>query len=85
MTQPDPARRRVEPPNSARRRALIQSGALVLLLTTHHIARGAGIVAVRIWPAEDYSRVTIESDTALKTTHRMIGTPPRLAVDIEGS
>ena len=84
MTQPDPARRRVEPPNSARRRALIQSGALVLLLTTHHIARGAGIVAVRIWPAEDYSRVTIESDTALKTTHRMIGTPPRLAVDIEG-
>ena len=84
MTQPDPARRRVEPPNSARRRALIQSGALVLLLTTHHIARGAGIVAVRIWPAEDYSRVTIESDTALKTTHRMIGTPPRLAVDIKG-
>ena len=74
MTHPDPARRR----------ALIQGGSLVLLLTTHHIARGAGIVAVRIWPAEDYSRVTIESDTALKTTHRMIGTPPRLAVDIEG-
>ncbi|QTD46953.1 N-acetylmuramoyl-L-alanine amidase [Ottowia testudinis] len=68
----------------ARRRALVQSGALVLLLTTHHIARGAGILAVRIWPAEDYSRVTIESDTALKATHRMVGLPPRLAVDIEG-
>jgi N-acetylmuramoyl-L-alanine amidase len=67
-----------------RRRALLQGGSLVLLLTAHHIARGASIVAVRIWPAEDYSRVTIESDTALKATHRMVGMPPRLAVDIEG-
>ncbi len=67
-----------------RRRALLQGGSLVLLLTTHHIARGANIVAVRVWPAEDYTRVTIESDTALKTTHRMVGMPPRLAVDIEG-
>ena len=72
------------PQQPARRRALLQGGSLVLLLTTHHIARGAGIVAVRIWPAEDYSRVTIESDTALKTTHRMIGSPPRLAVDVDG-
>ncbi len=72
------------PPAPGRRRALLQGGALVLLLTTHHIARGASIVAVRIWPAEDYSRVTIESDSALKATHRMVGMPPRLAVDIEG-
>ena len=68
----------------ARRRALLQGGSLVLLLTTHHIARGAGIVAVRVWPAEDYTRVTIESDTALKAAHRMVGAPPRLAVDIDG-
>ena len=72
------------PPQPARRRALLQGGSLVLLLTTHHIARGAGIVAVRIWPADDYTRVTIESDTPLKTTHRMIGQPPRLAVDVDG-
>ena len=67
-----------------RRRALVQGGALALLLGVHHIARGAGILAVRVWPAEDYSRVTIESDTLLQATHRMIGTPPRLAVDIHG-
>ncbi len=67
-----------------KRRQLLHSGALVLLLGSQQIARGAGIVAVRIWPSEDYSRVTIESDTALKTTHNMIGSPPRLAVDIEG-
>ena len=53
------------PPAPARRRLLLQGGSLVLLLGTHHIARGASIVAVRLWPAEDYTRVTIESDTAL--------------------
>jgi N-acetylmuramoyl-L-alanine amidase len=67
-----------------RRRALLQSGTLVLLLGTAHLARGASIVAVRIWPAPDYSRVTIESDGALKTSQTFVPTPPRLAVDIEG-
>lgn len=67
-----------------KRRDLLHSGALVLLIGPHQIAHGAGIVAVRIWPAEDYSRVTIESDAALKATHTMVGSPPRMAVDIEG-
>ena len=49
-----------------KRRDLMQSGALVLLLGTQQLARGATILAVRVWPAPDYSRVTIESDTALK-------------------
>ena len=72
------------PASPDRRRLLKQGGSLVLLLGTSHIARGASIVAVRLWPAEDYTRVTIESDTALKATHRMIGSPPRMAVDIDG-
>ncbi len=67
-----------------RRRRLLQGGTLVLLLGRQHIAHGASIVAVRLWPAEDYTRITIESDTALQATHRMIGSPPRMAVDIEG-
>jgi N-acetylmuramoyl-L-alanine amidase len=67
-----------------KRRDLLQSGALVLLLGAHHLARGAGIMAVRVWPAPDYSRVTIESDTALKTKQFFVPTPPRLVVDIEG-
>ncbi|MBN8558351.1 MAG: N-acetylmuramoyl-L-alanine amidase [Burkholderiales bacterium] len=56
----------------------------MLLLGARQIARGAGIVAVRVWPAEDYSRVTIESDTTLKASYRLVETPPRLAVDIDG-
>ena len=71
-------------PPSPERRHLLKTGSLVLLIGAHQIAHGAGIVAVRIWPAEDYSRVTIESDQPLKTTHRLVVSPPRLAVDIEG-
>ena len=66
------------------RRALLQAGSLVLLLGTQQIARGATIVAVRVWPADDYSRVTIESDKPLRARKFFVTTPPRLAVDIEG-
>lgn len=66
------------------RRELLQAGALALLLGPHLIARGANIVAVRVWPAPDYSRVTLESDTPLKTHTFFVASPPRLAVDIEG-
>ena len=66
------------------RRAVLQAGTLVLLLGTQQIARGATIVAVRVWPAPEYSRVTIESDGALVAKQFFVTTPPRLAVDIEG-
>ncbi|MBP6717684.1 MAG: N-acetylmuramoyl-L-alanine amidase [Rhodoferax sp.] len=67
-----------------KRRNLLQSGALVLLLGIQHIARGATILAVRVWPSPDYSRVTLESDTELKAKQFLVGSPPRLAIDIEG-
>ncbi|GAB3187742.1 N-acetylmuramoyl-L-alanine amidase [Hydrogenophaga aquatica] len=60
------------------------AGVLMLWLGPHQIARGASIVAVRIWPAKDYTRVTIESDGALKARQFFVSDPPRLAVDIEG-
>jgi len=71
-------------PASPSRRALLQTGSLVLLLGTQQIARGATIVAVRVWPAPEYSRVTIESDGALVAKQFFVTSPPRLAVDIEG-
>lgn len=67
-----------------KRRTLVQSGTLVLLLGTQQIARGATILAVRLWPAPDYSRVTIESDSEFKFRQQFVASPPRLAVDIEG-
>ena len=66
------------------RRSLLQGGTLALLLGSADIAWGANIVAVRVWPAAAYTRVTIESDTALKTVPIFVANPPRLAVDIEG-
>ncbi len=66
------------------RRSLLRAGSLVLLLGAHQIARGANVVAVRIWPAEDYTRVTIESDGELQARQFFVSDPPRLAVDIEG-
>ena len=67
-----------------KRRQLLQSGALVLLLGAQHLARGATILAVRLWPAPDYSRVTIESDTLLSFSQTFVPNPPRLAVDVRG-
>ena len=67
------------------RRTLLQAGSLALLLAgKQQIAFGATIMAVRVWPAEDYSRVTLESDVPLVAKQTLIESPPRLAVDIEG-
>lgn len=67
----------------SRRAWLHRSGALVLLASGRQIAWGATIVAVRVWPAADYTRVTIESDQALAARHFMTDNPPRLVVDID--
>jgi len=67
-----------------KRRTFLETGAVVLTLGVSPLARGANIITVRIWPAPEYSRVTIESDSALSTTHTFVANPPRLAVDITG-
>jgi N-acetylmuramoyl-L-alanine amidase len=67
-----------------KRREVLKAGSLVLSLGLHELARGASILAVRVWPAKDYTRVTIESDNALSTQTQFVSNPPRLAVDIEG-
>lgn len=75
------------PADGARRAAL---GALarwagaVVLLGPPLLAHGASIVAVRVWPAPDYTRVTLESDTSLLARHFLLSGPDRLVVDIEG-
>lgn len=67
-----------------KRRTVLQTGAIVLTLGMAHLARGATIITVRVWPAPEYSRVTIESDGALTAKPQFIPSPPRLAVDIDG-
>ena len=67
-----------------RRQALRRLGTLVLGLGAADLAWGASIVAVRVWPAADYTRVTIESDQALVARQTLADSPPRLVVDIDG-
>jgi N-acetylmuramoyl-L-alanine amidase len=62
----------------------LAAGPVVLLLAAPHLVRGAGIVAVRLWPAKDYTRVTLESDRPLDARHSLIEAPHRLTVDIDG-
>ena len=66
------------------RRQLLQWGSLVLLLGRSEIAQGAELVAVRVWPAKDYTRVTLESDEPIRARQFIITDPPRLAIDITG-
>ena len=73
---------KIGPPPS--RRDVLQFGSLVLLLGVQQIARGADIVAVRMWPSKDYTRVTIESDREIKARQFLLTDPPRVAIDIEG-
>jgi N-acetylmuramoyl-L-alanine amidase len=65
-----------------KRRGILQAGSLVLLLGAQQIARGASVVAVRVWPAPEYTRLTIESDGLLTSKTEISGN--RLALDIEG-
>jgi N-acetylmuramoyl-L-alanine amidase len=73
--------------NRFKRRELLkriaQTSALIFLGPSQ-IAWGAKLVAVRIWPAEDYTRVTLESDQLLKVSHQLLTNPHRLVVDVEG-
>lgn len=42
------------------------------------------ILAVRTWPADEYTRVTLEMDSELKAEHFTLEGPDRLVVDIQG-
>ncbi|GAB3762979.1 N-acetylmuramoyl-L-alanine amidase [Ramlibacter monticola] len=63
------------------RRRLLQ-GSVVLMLGAHQIAHGATILAVRLWPAPEYTRLTIESDGLLASS--MVSSPERVALDLRG-
>jgi len=66
------------------RRSALQLGSVILLLGVQQIAHGATIIAVRVWPSKDYTRLTIESDGEIKARQFFVAEPPRLVVDIEG-
>ncbi|MGA0795462.1 MAG: N-acetylmuramoyl-L-alanine amidase [Quisquiliibacterium sp.] len=78
MPERDP---RPYPGRYARRRFLARAAAAAVTLNLP-LARGAGILAVRVWPAPDYTRVTLELDKPLAYNLISVPDPPRLVVDL---
>ena len=73
--------------NPSKRKHLKTSAKLfgfVLLLGEMEIAWGAKILGVRVWPSEDYTRITLESDKPLPITQQILTNPDRLVVDVQG-
>jgi N-acetylmuramoyl-L-alanine amidase len=78
------------PPGFSRRDILrFASASLTLLVTplVGHARAAPTLLAVRVWPASDYTRVTLEYNSSpsqpLKVSHLMLKDPDRLVVDIE--
>jgi N-acetylmuramoyl-L-alanine amidase len=71
-------------PLFSRRRLISSAGAVLFLSVLPGGARAAVVSAVRVWPASDYTRVTLEHDNDLKFNYFLIDNPDRLVVDIEG-
>ena len=74
---------------SVGRRGILKLASASLFLLVSPVGRAAvnrapGILAVRVWPAVDYTRVAIEHSEPLKYTHFTVENPDRLVVDLEG-
>jgi N-acetylmuramoyl-L-alanine amidase len=69
-----------------RRDFLRSSGAVLTLLVTPLARAGAAptLLGVRVWPAADYTRITIEHDQPLNFSHLMLKDPDRVVLDLEG-
>jgi N-acetylmuramoyl-L-alanine amidase len=68
-----------------RRDFLRMAGAtLAILVSPAGRAAVTSILAVRVWPARDYTRVTLEYERQLNFTHMIVKDPERLVLDLEG-
>jgi len=68
-----------------RRDFLKYAGAtLTLLVNRPGLAATTSILAVRIWPAADYTRVTLEYQQPLTYSQMVVKNPERLVIDLEG-
>ena len=76
----------VQAPRRELLRAALQGGGWMLLtLGTLAPAQAAALVAVRLWPSADYTRLTLESDGPLVARHVIEpGPAPRLVIEVEG-
>lgn len=67
------------------RRQLLQGAGAVWLLSVTPLGRAAvsGIIAVRIWPASAYTRITVESPHRLQYRQFSLTNPDRIVLDLQ--
>ncbi|QDX80841.1 N-acetylmuramoyl-L-alanine amidase [Denitratisoma sp. DHT3] len=70
------------------RRDVLQFAAASLTLLVTPLGRAAvngsaSAMGVRVWPARDYTRITLEYDRPIKFNHLLVKSPERLVVDLE--
>lgn len=70
--------------SKTRRTILKAGGTLLVSILTPMSALASKILAVRVWPSDDYTRVTLENDSNLQVIHFIAKNPERLVVDIAG-
>ena len=74
--------------SKTRSATLSRSLAGFLLFACALAAGGAGaaerIAALRVWPAQDYTRITIEADRPIRHELLLVKNPERLVLDLEG-
>ena len=62
--------------DNRRRQTLIGYGSVLLIGLAPQLGRTAQVIAVRIWPAQSYTRITIEHDTeGLSYTTQLLKDP----------
>ncbi len=74
----------VTKPPVSRRQILAAAGAMICLPVIPRMAFASTVLAVRTWPAPDYTRITLELASELKAEHFTLENPNRMVVDIEG-
>jgi len=73
-------------PYDPSRRQLLNLAAATLILSVSRVSYAGDnqIVALRIWPSSTYTRVTLETSTAIEFKPFSLENPDRLVVDLQG-
>lgn len=84
--QNEDAQSGLAPQDTLDRRALLKlaGASLALLVSPAAFAATPSLLAVRVWPSPEYSRITLEASSALRFKHMLVPDPDRLVLDLEG-
>lgn len=60
------------------------AGFLLVLFAVNTAYAAPTVTAARVWPAAEYTRITLETSSPVKFSHSIVKDPERLVLDLEG-